>query len=62
MLNEKQKHLINLVSDSVADVLYYNRKEDDYISVQDVEEILTTEVIDEMVNKFRDELLKNKVD
>lgn len=60
-MNEKQKYLIDLVEDAVSDLLYYDRKEDEDLSVKDCQEILTQEVVDAMVEKFRQELSKNIV-
>jgi len=50
----------NIISDMVADFLYYDRKEDDQIGVGDIDKLTRTGkmTVDEMTNVFRNELEK----
>lgn len=53
---KKQQKLLNLVSDAVSCLLYYDRKEDDELSPEEVDHVLTEEQIIKMVKKFEEEL------
>lgn len=48
--------ILNVVTDLVSDFLYYDRKEDEDLSVEQLENAISSGVItkDEIVNKFRD--------
>lgn len=59
---EKVERLISLMDDTVSDLLYYDREEDEDLSREDIDEILTEDVIDRMVDEFKRILMKNKVD
>ena len=59
---EEYKALIlDSVSDLVSDFLYYDRKEDEELPVDKIEELIKDGVItvDEIIDKFTKELKKN---
>jgi hypothetical protein len=51
-------YILGMISDMMADFLYYDRKEDSNVPVGAIEEAIRTGVIsiDEMVEQFKDEL------
>ena len=53
--------ILNAVTDLVADLLYYDRKEDEDLSVGDIEhEIAIGNIsVDAIVETFRNEIIKN---
>jgi len=61
-INDKQKKqwVLNLISDSVMDLLYYDRKECEIFEHGDIEKLVERKVItiDEMVDEFRNCLEK----
>jgi hypothetical protein len=52
----KQELLLDTITDLVSDLLYYDRKEDEELSADDIEDLLHNGgiTIDEMVEKFRE--------
>ena len=59
-MEEKKELLKNALTDLVSDLLYYDRKEDEELTIEDVENLINTELISkqELINLF-DELLTN---
>ena len=59
-MEEKKELLKNALTDLVSDLLYYDRKEDEELTIEDVENLIDTESISkqELINLF-DELLTN---
>lgn len=56
----KEELALRAIEDLVADYLYYSRKEDEDLTVSDMEELLTQEFIEKAVSKFREQLEKNR--
>lgn len=59
-MEEKKELLKNALTDLVSDLLYYDRKEDEELTIEDVENLINTELISkqELISLF-DELLTN---
>lgn len=57
-MNDTQKKMLTYTVDLVSSFCYYDRKEDEDLTIQDVEENLTEKVIDKMTEVFKTELLK----
>lgn len=55
-----RENILKLVNDSVSDLLYYDRKEDEDVKRGDIEKAIQSEIItfDEMVAQFRESLAK----
>jgi len=58
MLSKKEQALI-IVPDLTADYLYYNRKEDEELSVSDIENLFNSGelTVDEVVEVFKEALI-----
>lgn len=58
-IKKKKELILASVEDLVADLLYYDRKEDEELFRGDIEKICIHEpkFIDEMVEKFREQLI-----
>ena len=60
-----KEHILIILSDCWADLLYYDRKEDDDCQVGDIENaikngvITVDEMVDEMVDSFRRQIENN---
>lgn len=56
--------LVNVIKDSVVDLLYYDRKEDEDLPVGAIEEMIEGGIlsIDEMVEIYKNELTKQLVE
>lgn len=52
--------ILNKISDLVADLLYYNRKEDEELPEGRIEELISLGeiTIDEMVERFKQEIIE----
>lgn len=57
-IKQKQQYLLDAVSDAVSDLLYYDRKECEQVTVDDIEEIMTPEFAEELAKEFRCKLMK----
>ena len=59
-MEDKKELLKNALTDLVSNFLYYDRKEDEELTIEDVENLIDTESISkqELINLF-DELLTN---
>ena len=59
-MEDKKELLKNALTDLVSKFLYYDRKEDEELTIEDVENLIDTESISkqELINLF-DELLTN---
>lgn len=55
-----KSHILDYVSDTVADLLYYDRKECEVLKVGDIEKAIRDGLItvDEMAEKFKEHLIK----
>lgn len=55
-----KQNIDNIISDMIADFLYYDRKEDSQLKVGDIEKALEDNVItiEEMVQSFRKHLIE----
>ena len=52
----KEKKLMDAVEDSVSNLVYYNRKEDQELTVDDIKNILDKEMAKKVVSKFQEAL------
>ena len=59
-MEDKKELLKNALTDLVSKFLYYDRKEDEELTIEDVENLINTELISkqELISLF-DELLTN---
>jgi hypothetical protein len=57
-MKDKKQHIKDVISDLVSDFAYYDRKEDEDLSMEDLNEAVKNGVItvDEMVSEFRSHL------
>lgn len=55
----KRKYARNLIEDLVSDYLYYDRKEDEDLTRQELAEIMTVEFAEELAERFLEELLNH---
>lgn len=57
----QKEYILATVQDLCANFLYYDRKEDDDLSTEDLEDAVKNGIItiDEMVEEFRNQLEKN---
>jgi len=57
-IKEKKSYVLNvLIPDLISSLLYYDRKEDDELSVKEIEELLKDEYFRDKINKkFKTEL------
>jgi hypothetical protein len=53
----KEQKALDIIEDIISNYLYYDRKEDEDLSVQDMNEILTEEFVEKASEKFKKELL-----
>jgi hypothetical protein len=56
-IEHKQNILLDTLDDSMSCFLYYDRKEDEDLSVEDIEVIVTVEFAEKMIQRFRENLL-----
>jgi hypothetical protein len=58
---ELKVKILNLIEDSVSDLLYYDRKNCEYVSLEEITSAIKDKIItlDEMVDKFRECLMPN---
>ena len=56
----RRQRIENIITDMISDFLYYDRKEDEDLSRGAIEDAVSSGEItlDEIVNKFREELTK----
>lgn len=61
MKNEIKQIILNVISDLVSDFVYYDRKEDDYLPRDSIENaVLSGQItVDEMVEQFRKSLTES---
>lgn len=59
-IEDMKQTLFNLIDDTIAKLLYYDRKEDEDMPRGKIEEMIASgEVtVDEIVNRFKDQLVK----
>jgi hypothetical protein len=59
-----KQHILGLLDDMVSDLLYYNRKGDDDCPEGAIEQAIKDGVvtIDDMVDKFRELIIKNTLE
>ena len=59
-VTDKKSHALNVVSDLVADYLYYNRKEDEDLSCAEMDQLIDSGDLtaDEIIERFSIELRK----
>ena len=62
MKKTRREHIMDIISDSVSDLLYYDRKEDEDLGVGDIEkaikkgEITVEEIVTLFANELKDGL------
>jgi hypothetical protein len=56
-IEHKQNILLDTLDDSMSCFLYYDRKEDEDLSLEDIEVIVTVEFAEKMIQRFKDNLL-----
>lgn len=57
----KRELFLSLIDDCVSDLIYYDRKEDEDLSIEDVEEIIDDGLIEEATKRFKESLLNFKL-
>ena len=59
MMRTKKEIVVSIIKDTVSDFLYYDRKEDEEMSREDIQRVFDDGLItiDEAVNLFREELI-----
>lgn len=57
---DNKRTILNLISDEIADLLYYDRKEDSSLPLGKIEQMIEDGeiTIEEIVEEFRKELIK----
>jgi hypothetical protein len=56
-IEDKKKLAISNIESLVSNYMYYDRKEDIDLSVEDMEEILDMDLVNELTSKFKSELI-----
>lgn len=57
-LKVKRQHMIDIIEDNVSNILYYDRKECDVVSVKEIEKVIDEETALIMSRVFKDTLLR----
>lgn len=57
-ITEKQNYLLAEMQDLVSDLLYYNRKECDTVSREDIKKIFVDDFAYRLADRFKEELFK----
>ncbi len=58
---EIREHALKLIPDLISSFLYYDRKEDEDLSENDIKGVLDYKFANELSNEFRKELMKHIV-